>query len=150
MKKTFLLCFSLMFVLFAACAEDANSRGETNGDGTMNITLTIGSKIFHAKLEDNSTARALVSLFPLTLDMSELNGNEYYNYLNTSLPTASANPKRINAGDIKLYGSNCVVIFYKSFSTSYSYTTLGAIDAQDELLEALRQSNGKVMFSLSE
>ena len=60
--------------------------------------------------------------------MSELNGNEKYIYLDTTLPTNSSNPKRINAGDVMLYGNNCLVIFYKSFDTSYSYTRIGHID----------------------
>ena len=32
-----------------------------------------------------------------------------------------------------LYGNNCLVIFYKSFDTSYSYTKIGHIDNLDNL-----------------
>ena len=35
---------------------------------------------------------------------------------------------KINAGDIMLYGNNCLVVFYKSFDTTYSYTKIGHID----------------------
>ena len=158
MKKTLLLCLMLALAIFPACAggsggsqTSANSTsGKTQSGERMNITLTIGTKTFSAVLEDNDTSRAFVSLFPLTLDMSELNGNEYYNYMETSLPAASANPKKISAGDIKLYGSNCVVIFYKSFSTSYSYTTLGKISDTTGLFDALKSGGGKVTFSLLE
>ena len=158
MKKSLMLCLVLVLTVFPACAGGTgasqtsvkSTSGKTQSGENMNITLTIGTKTFYAVLEDNAASRAFVSLFPLTLDMSELNGNEYYNYLETSLPAASTNPKKINAGDIKLYGSNCVVIFYKSFSTSYSYTSLGKIGDTSGLLEALKSGGGKVRFSLSE
>ena len=34
----------------------------------------------------------------------------------------------INKGDVYLYNNNCLVIFYKSFTTSYSYTYIGHIN----------------------
>lgn len=60
--------------------------------------------------------------------MSELNGNEKYVYMNDLFLTSSIKPKHINAGDVMLYGNNCLVIFYKSFDTSYSYTKIGHIN----------------------
>ena len=65
--------------------------------------------------------------------MSELNGNEKYVYLDKSLLTNPSNPKQINTGDVMLYGNNCLVIFYKSFETSYSYTKIGHIDNLPDL-----------------
>ena len=32
-----------------------------------------------------------------------------------------------------LFGNNCLVIFYESFDTSYSYTKIGHIDNLDDL-----------------
>ena len=32
-----------------------------------------------------------------------------------------------------LFGNNCLVIFYESFDTSYSYTKIGHIDNLDNL-----------------
>ena len=32
-----------------------------------------------------------------------------------------------------LYGNNCLVIYYKSFDTSYSYTKIGHIDNLPDL-----------------
>ena len=112
----------------------------------MNITITVNGRAFSATLYDNETARAFKERLPLTLDMSELNGNEKYYYLPESLPTNSSRPSAINAGDIMLYGSDCLVIFYESFSTSYSYTPIGKIDDPDGLAEALGSVNIQAAF----
>ena len=32
-----------------------------------------------------------------------------------------------------LYGNNCLVVFYKSFETSYSYTKIGHIENFEDL-----------------
>ena len=76
----------------------------------------------------NGNAKTLVDMLPLDLNMNELNGNEKYIYLNKSLPTNSSVPKKINAGDVMVYGDSCLVIFYKTFDTTYSYTKIGHID----------------------
>lgn len=92
------------------------------------VKAIINEKEYIVNLEDNETARSFVELLPQELNMRELNGNEKYIYLDTNLPTNSFNPKRINSGDVMLYGDNCLVIFYKTFDTSYSYTKIGHID----------------------
>ena len=97
------------------------------------MKIIINNSEYVVDLEDNDTARVLVSMLPLELNMSELNGNEKYVYFDESLPTNSYNPKTINAGDVMLFGDNCLVIFYKSFDTSYSYTKIGHINNLGDL-----------------
>ena len=129
---------------------DAASQPEqpdTEEDNSMlKIKIIIGSKTFSALLYDNESARALMDQLPMTLNMSELNGNEKYYYLENSLPTDSGIPSKIKAGDIMLYGNNCIVLFYESFSTSYSYTPLGHIDDTEELAATLGRGNVQVAF----
>ena len=97
------------------------------------MNITINNKEYNIQLENNETVNKFIELLPLEFNMSELNGNEKYVYLNTKLPTNPSNLKRINSGDIMLYGNNCLVIFYKSFNTSYSYTKIGHINNLDNL-----------------
>ena len=56
--------------------------------------------------------------------MDELNGNEKYYFMPNALPTDPERPGEIHTGDFMLYGSDCLVLFYKNFSSSYSYTRL--------------------------
>lgn len=115
------------------------------------INITVNNTTFTATLEDNDTAKALVKQLPLTVDMSELNGNEKYNYLSSNLGAdKSFNPGTINEGDLMLYGNNCLVLFYKTFNTSYSYVKLGHIDNTAGLAKAVGSGNEKVTFSMSE
>ena len=110
------------------------------------IKIIIGSKAFSATLADSETGEAFAALLPLTITMNELNGNEKYHYLSSSLPTAAYQPGTIHAGDLMLYGNNCVVLFYETFNTSYSYTRIGAIDDPSGLAAALGSGNVSVRF----
>lgn len=113
------------------------------------INIIIGSKTFTATLADTETGEAFAALLPLTVTMNELNGNEKYHYLNSSLPTAAYQPGTIHAGDLMLYGNNCVVLFYETFNSSYSYTRLGAIDNPSCLAAALGSGDVSVRFESS-
>ncbi|MBP3795903.1 MAG: hypothetical protein ILA23_07700 [Bacteroidales bacterium] len=108
--------------------------------------LTIGGTNFTAELANNATAQAFNALLPMTLNMTELNGNEKYKYLDTTLPTHAACPGTIRNGDILLYGNNCVVVFYKTFDTSYSYTKIGRITDPSGLAAAVGGGNIEIQF----
>lgn len=112
------------------------------------MRVTAGGKTFMATLADNATAEAFSDLLPLTIDMTELNGNEKYYYLSTNLPADASNPGMIHSGDIMLYGRSCVVLFYDTFNTSYSYTRIGAIDDPAGLAQALGTGNVTVKFEM--
>ncbi len=129
-----------------------NSGYDENENHTMNntIILRIGEKSFTAILEDNKAANTLAALLPLTVDMNELNGNEKYYYLSKHLPTESQRPGTIRNGDLMLYGSNCLVLFYKTFSSSYSYTRIGKITQPEGLSEALGNGKVSVTFEMNE
>ena len=110
-----------------------NVKDNDSNEVIKSINITINNIEYNIQLENNETVNKFIELLPLEFNMSELNGNEKYVYLNTKLPANPSNPKRINSGDIMLYGNNCLVIFYKSFNTSYSYTKIGHINNLDNL-----------------
>ena len=80
--------------------------------------------------------------------MNELNGNEKYYYMPTGLPAAASSPGTIQAGDLMLYGSDCVVLFYKTFATTYNYTRLGYLDDPSQLESALGPGGATVRFEM--
>ena len=106
---------------------------EKESDNVNKINIIINDITYEANLEDNETVKEFIKLLPKEFSMNELNGNEKYVYLENNLPTNAINPKFINKGDIYVYGNNCLVIFYKSFETSYSYTKIGHIDNLPDL-----------------
>jgi len=55
--------------------------------------------------------------------------------------------KNIKKGDIMLFGNNCLVIFYKSFKTSYSYTKIGHIENPADIETALGRKDIKVVLT---
>lgn len=101
------------------------------------LNLQIGDETFTITLEDNETTRALLESLPMTITMEEMNGNEKYTFMDGGLPTNSSNPGQIEIGDFMPYGDNCLVLFFKSFSTSFSYTRLGWVDDPDAFAAAL-------------
>lgn len=125
---------------------DAPDTPENSGTMNRNLTVTIGTASFAALLEDNASARAFAAMLPLEVRMDELNGNEKYTTLSTSLPTAPAVPDMIETGDLMLWGSECLVLFYASFPTSYSYTRLGRIVDPAGLAAAVGYGSATVRF----
>lgn len=116
--------------------------------GMPPLQIKVGGQTFTATLEDNPTVRALLERLPMKAGMSELNGNEKYYYMPDSLPTNSQRPGSIRAGDLMLYGSDCLVLFYESFSSGYSYTRLGGVDDPAGLAAALGRGSIDVTFQV--
>jgi hypothetical protein len=150
--KKILLCFcpALFFLSLTVCAnsEDNVQPSSTGGDTEMAVTIQVGNRKFTVLLFDNNTTRALIARMPMTISMSELNGNEKYYYMPDSLPADERSAGNIHTGDLMLYGSDCLVLFYKNFSTAYRYTKLGLIEDTSDLADALVSGSVQVTFSI--
>ena len=110
----------------------------------MKVKITAGGKTFAADIEDSETGKAFWGKLPLTLQMSELNGNEKYCY-GVTLPRNDKHYGSIAAGDLMLYGGDCIVLFYGA-AGGYSYTRIGKVADATGLASALGKSSIMVKF----
>jgi hypothetical protein len=127
-------------------AESGTSAAEAPVSQQMKIT--IGKRVFTATLQNNAAADAFKAMLPLSLNMHDVNRNEKAYDLPSRLPSADANPRTIRNGDLMLWNSRTVVVFYKDFPTTYSYTRLGRIDDPAGLAAALGLGDVTVKFEL--
>ena len=128
-----------------------NPEGNDNNEDdvpteTNMMHVKIGNATFTAILENTPTTTALKALLPMTVVMEEHAGNEKFYYLPQSLPTDSYQPGTIYAGDIMLWGNDCLVLFYKTFSSPYSYTRIGHIDNPAGLAHSVGGENITIRF----
>ncbi len=151
-KITFAFLVSLICIQLYACSgnnkiEQTNNT-DTSNTATTKMKITIGSLVFTATLNNNATATAFKASMPMTINMTELNGNEKYFDLPNVLPANASKPVTVQNGDLMLYGSGTLVLFYKTFSTQYSYTQIGRIENPSGLIEALGPGNVTAKFEL--
>ena len=154
--KKIILIIALAFCVFAlfACGstDSGNSFENVNasGENTMenkSLILLIGSTKVNVAWENNDSVSALKRLAAngLTVDMRMYGGFEQVGSLGRSLPSKDREITA-TAGDIVLYSSNQIVLFYGS--NTWRYTKLGRIDLSgDELTNLL--GNGNVTIYLT-
>lgn len=138
----------LLWICFNIYAQEGNITTMQKEKIYQTVLVSVNDYTFKLNLFENETTKAFIKKLPLTLDMNELNGNEKYFHFSTNLPTQSFNPKMIHSGDVMLWGSNSLVLFYQTFSTSYAYTKIGYVEDTTHLEEALGKGNVVVKFAI--
>lgn len=156
------LILILFLFAFAACSQtesvdepDAQSENNTSENNTpennteeirneeITMTMTINGTAVTVAWENNASVRALADLAkkePVTIQMNAYGGFEQVGSIGTSLPSSDTNIKT-KAGDIMLYTSDHMVIFYGS--NSWAYTRLGKItDKSKSELQDLLSGSG--------
>ena len=116
----------------------------------QSVNITVGDKVYQVVLYDNAATRELAERMPMELEMEELHGNEKFYYLPDSLPADTEHIGNIRAGDIMLYGSDCLVLFYEDFPTTFSYTRIGYLAEASGLSDALGSGSVTVSFRKAE
>lgn len=113
----------------------------------MNMILKINDTFVDATFYDNASVKELKRLAKdtLVISMHMYGGFEQVGSIGHSLPS-SDQELTTDYGDIVLYSSNQLVIFYGS--NTWNYTKLGNIHLSKEELKTLL-SNGDVVVTLS-
>ena len=122
LRKTFLACL-LAFAAFLSLGCESNPAQAINDKppiqketetiqkaevSAAKPELKIGSQSWEVALEDNPSVEVFLKRLPLTVEMTELNGNEKYYILDESLPADDTVVGEIHAGDLMLYDSRYV------------------------------------------
>ncbi len=134
----------ILFLIMIITTLPSNGNAQNN----KKLKIIISNTTFTATLNDNETVDAFVNLLPMTVDMTEMGGYEKYHNLSNNLPGVASNPGTTHEGDLMIWSSNCLVLFYTTRSTSYSYIQLGRIDNTSGLREAVGRGNVQVTFEL--
>ena len=113
------------------------------------IQIIINGQEFEAELYDNEAAQQFREMLPLQLDMDDLHDNEKFFYFSDSFNTADQEMKEIHEGDLLIYDSKCLVLFYENLETRYKYTPLGKISDTAGLKEALGAGTVSVSFNIN-
>lgn len=139
--------------------DDQNTQANANTDSTeaggqedteMKLQIEAGGSIFTATLEDNEAVTAFMEMLEdesIVIEMDDYSGFEKVGSLGTSLP-ASNSQMTTQAGDIVLYNSSQIVMFYGS--NSWSYTKLAEVDDLTEWEDALGSGSVTVTFSIEQ
>lgn len=173
-KAVIILCCLLLAGVFSACSvssdqhsyiiaesnvqsstiseQESNTQSSSISEQKNTVSqmnkaeITINGQKYDVELYNNQTAKSFINLLPMTITMQELNSNEKFYYLPEPLPTDTEEIGEIKAGDIMLWGNDCLVLFYKDFSTSYSYTKIGKIKNSDKIISEISSEDIKVTF----
>ena len=140
LNNKILFAFSLVFLM---AISNAGASDEI-------INVNINNHDFDVKLENNSATRELVNRLHdgnITIKAKEYGGFEKVGDLGFSLPKSDENVNT-SPGDIVLYQSNQISLFYDSHS--WSYTKIGKIQnvTSDELVNILGSGDVEIVLSL--
>jgi len=135
----------LILMLIVVCIK-TNVYAANTDDSVFYISA--GGKQIKVKMVDNAATQKInemLAIGDLTINMTR-NGFEQYGSLGTSLPSNDTSITA-QAGDVLLYNSDTLCVFYGS--NSYSYTRIGKVQnmTNDELKELL--SGKSLTFTLS-
>ena len=111
--------------------------------------IKINNHEYLFELKDTEVANQIKSKLPFTVKMKNLNGNEVYHEFNEDFSKNEKSINTINKGDIYLYQSNILVLFYKTFSTSYKYTEIGKLKEPIELENVIGSDDALVYWCLN-
>ena len=168
MKKLLMILLAIMLIALTSCGksnstptlttnepsitittpQDDNQTTKEDETANMKLTLKIDGIEVDVIWSDNDSVKALKNLAKdgLTINMSKYGGFGQVGSIGSTLPSSDTRIAT-NPGDIVLYSSNQIVIFYDS--NTWSYTKLGHINlSKSELTNLLGGEDVVITFNL--
>jgi hypothetical protein len=168
MKKLLMILLSIILITLTSCGKSNSTPTPTTDESSTTITTPSGDNQTTKKDEsanmkltlkidgievdviwtDNDSVRALKNLAKdgLTINMSKYGGFEQVGSIGSTLPSADTRITT-NPGDIVLYSSNQIVLFFDS--NTWSYTKLGHINlSKSELTDLLGDEDVVITLNL--
>ena len=168
MKKRLIFLIAITLIALSSCGKSNSTPTPTTDEPSSTITTPSGDnqttkedesanmkltlKIDGIEVEvlwlDNESVKALKNLAKdgLTINMSKYGGFEQVGSIGSTLPSVDTRITT-NPGDIVLYSSNQIVLFYDS--NTWSYTKLGHINlSKSELTDLLGDEDVVITLSL--
>jgi hypothetical protein len=105
---------------------------------------------FKCTFEENETTKELIKRFPLKMKMVDLNGTEKYHTLEEPLPVRIQPVDKVRYGDILLFQSRYLAVFYDTFDPVKQYSIVGKIDNPEQLREAVGTGSITALFEPTE
>ena len=127
---------------------DDNQTTKEDETANMKLTLKINDIEVDVIWADNDSVKALKNFAKdgLTINMSKYGGFEQVGSIGSTLPSSDTRTTT-SPGDIVLYSSNQIVLFYDS--NTWSYTKLGHINlSKSELTDLLGDEDVVITLSL--
>lgn len=150
MKKLLITIVPLLLLIGCTPKESSNNsnmplENETSSEESENeMVLNIDGQKQNITWENNPSVKALDDLGELTIAMHRYGGFEQVGSIGHTI-TSNDVQMTTNPGDIVLYSSNQLVIFFGS--NSWAYTKLGHINlTQNELKTLLDKPNVEVII----
>ena len=113
----------------------------------LKVKISVGSHELIAKLENNTTTRALIEKLPITLPMMNLYGREMCYRFDDALPTDNLRSDRYEVGDIVYWPpGHSFVILYKQNGEQFSRQHLGHIDSEVEIFDGIGDSEVTIEY----
>ena len=144
--KRLIMMLLMSTLLLSGCINNKNTKDNQSEDDITNnileeeiMKLEIDENVLDVSWNNNASVTALNEIKPLTINMHLYGGFEQVGSIGQSIVS---DDKEITTkpGDIVLYSSNQIVVFFGT--NTWSYTKLGHISLSDsELNTLLNKSN---------
>ena len=121
----------LLIMLFTGCK---TSTINNNVEGNKEMKLYIDNEYVEVNWENNSSVEELKTLLPIEISLSKYGGFEQVGPIGKRITSSDKN-MTTKPGDIVLYNSSNMVLFYGS--NNWSYTKLGHMNLTNSELNEL-------------